>query len=145
MNKFLSCLLIFFSVSTQASSIRIDLFVEKTESIDSIPGVELIIHDLSAPDTLHRQYLPSALSADPATAKVQAQAFFSSPRGREYTSRLQAAYAHKGLMMRYNIQKIPAMVFDGGKAVIYGSTNIEMGIQLYQGYLKKMGEQEDEK
>jgi integrating conjugative element protein (TIGR03757 family) len=143
MNKFLALLFLVLSVlSLQVNAITIDIFVDQPQSFISVPGVSITVHDLSAPERLSQRYLPE-LPPDPAQAKKMAMAFFASSKGKEYQHQLKDAVEHQTYLMRYNIQKIPAMVFDG-KAVIYGSTDIQRGLEIYQNYLKKNEVQHEE-
>lgn len=140
MNKFI--VLLCLVLSLQVNAITVDIFVDQPQSFISIPGVSINVHDLSAPERLSQRYLPE-LPPDPAQAKKMAMAFFASSKGREYQHQLKEVAEHQTHLMRFNIQKIPAMVFDG-KAVIYGSTDIQRGLEIYQNYLKKNEAQHEE-
>jgi integrating conjugative element protein (TIGR03757 family) len=123
-------------LSVQVHATTIELFVDQPVFVESHPGISIKVHDLSAPERLSSEYLPE-LPADPEKAKPMAMAFLASEKGKEFQSRLKDAHEHKTYLMRYGIQKIPAMVFDEGVAVIYGSTDIEQGLDIYREFLKK--------
>lgn len=141
MNKYL-LMLGYLCFSGIVHAVEVDLFVNNSSEFAPYKSTELVvrIHDLSTPEQLGREYLPE-LPPDPELAKQKTMAFFESPRGKEYVHRMKEAYQFKTLLMRYNIQKTPAMVFEG-RAVIYGITDIERGYEIYQQYLR---EQSNEK
>jgi integrating conjugative element protein (TIGR03757 family) len=123
---------VLLALNVQATTI--ELFVDQPITLP--PNFTVKVHDLSAPERLAQQYLPK-LPPDPEQAKQLAIEFLASNKGREYQSLLKEAHQHKTYLMRYNIQKIPAIVFDEGVAVIYGSTDIEQGLEIYREFLKK--------
>lgn len=136
MNKYvLTTCFIFLSGFTHA--VEVDLFVNDRSEIVEIKstGIDLRVHDLSAPEKIKKEYLPQKLSPNPEIAKQQAIDFFKSERGNEYKQKVLAANEHKALLIKYNLQKAPALVFDG-KAVIYGITDIDRGLILYRQYLE---------
>jgi integrating conjugative element protein (TIGR03757 family) len=128
----------FMWISGLAQAIEIDLFVNNPSEIVPYKHQEIVIriHDLSAAERLSEKYLPKQLSAEPEVAKQQALDFFNSPQGTEYKQKIVEAHAYKTLLMKYNVQKTPAIVFDNGKAVIYGMSDIDQGLILYRDYLE---------
>lgn len=139
MNKYF--LSIIFLFATTANAMRVDLFVNDLSEVTPFKsnGIDLRVHDLSAPERIKKEYLPQKLSPDPDVAKQQAIVFFKSDRGKEYKARVLAANEHKALLVKYNIQKAPAIVFDE-QAIIYGTTDIDRGLMLYRKHLEKSHE-----
>lgn len=126
-------------LSFNSHATTIELFVDQPIRIPSDYEHQIIVHDLSAPERLSQQYLPE-LPPNPESAKKIAMEFFASEKGQEYQDKLKAAYQHKTLLMRYNVQKIPAIVFDEGDAVIYGLTDVEKALTIYQQHNKAKGD-----
>ncbi len=138
MNKYF-LMLGFLWFSRIVHAVEVDLFINNPSELVSYKSTDLVIriHDISAADRLSEEFLPTELSPNPEVAKQQALEFFNSARGIEYKQKIVAAHAYKTLLMKYNVQKAPAMVFDKGTAVIYGMTDIDRGLTIYRDYMEK--------
>jgi len=75
MNKYF--LSIIFLFATTANAMRVDLFVNDLSEVTPFKsnGIDLRVHDLSAPERIKKEYLPQKLSPDPDVAKQQAIVF----------------------------------------------------------------------
>lgn len=112
----------------------IELFSDKSVATPSIPGVAIMVFDLSRVEEL-RKSTPH-FSVDSRRAEMQAIAWLGSPEGKQHIDSLQAAYTGHVKMMTYDIQKIPAIVFDQGKFVIYGTSDIALALADYDRFMK---------
>ncbi len=95
-----------------------------TASLDAkvffLDGLVALTHDLS-----------HGLPADPDAARRMALQRISE-LGDGLQSRAQQAVEGLSLAHRYDIRKLPAVVFDAGQTVIYGVTNLDEAAKLYR-------------
>ena len=115
---------------------RIEIFTQSPVHIDSVPGIDIIHFDLSAPDQLKKD-LALPLPADQKQAMLQANRFFGTTEGIAFKAAMRDAYRGRQKMLQYQLTKIPAIVFDEGKYVIYGSTNVAQAIALYRNHIQE--------
>lgn len=88
------------------------------------------IFEIDGLDALARE-LSDGLPTDPAEAQQQALQRISELGD---ALRRRAGQATEGLSraQRYGIKKIPAVVFDDGRSVIYGLTDLNQAIEIYR-------------
>jgi len=135
-----SCILWAVLVTTPVfAQESIEVFTETPTQIETFEGVDVIYYDLSAPARVKKQLAPS-LPADEKIALVQAKAFFETSEGKAYKIAMRDAYRGKQKMMQYQLSKLPAVVFEGGTYVIYGTTDVAQALRLYHQYIQ--GKQE---
>jgi integrating conjugative element protein (TIGR03757 family) len=119
---------------------RIEVFTDTPTQIENLEGVDVVYYDLSAPERIKNQFAPK-LPADEKIALAQAKRFFETAEGRVYQLAMRDAYRGRQKMMQYQLTKIPAIVFDDGKYVIYGSTDLAQATMLYRAHLEARQEQ----
>lgn len=126
----LTILLIGMSTMVHAQ-VLVDVFHwgEITKQI-RLPDARIRLHNLNAPNEINRQ-LPRFTGA-PAEAEKAAGNWVQSDEGKVFTEALRAAYDGHMLAREYKLQKAPAIVFDNGKYVVYGSTDIRHALLLYR-------------
>ena len=91
---------------------------------------DVTVYDLSAPDQLEAK-LSQGLSNNPDIAKRQAQKKLTE-NGHELRAQFQKAYTGPMKAMTYNVEKLPAVVFNSGQHVIYGVADVNKAIQIYK-------------
>lgn len=133
MSKFLAIIL--FIASPIFAQERMEVFTESPIQLDSVPGISVIHYDLSEPARIKKQSAPK-LPSDEKIALAQAKAFFKTAEGNSYKAAMREAYRGKQKMMQYQLTKIPAIVFDEGKYVIYGSTDVAQAAILYRKHIQ---------
>ena len=126
----LTILLIGMSTMVDAQ-VMVDVFHwgEITKAV-RLPGATIRVHNLNAPNEINRQ-LPRFAGA-PAQAEKAAGNWVQSDEGKAFTEALRTAYDGHMLARKYKLQKAPAIVFDSGKYVVYGSTDIRHALLLYR-------------
>jgi integrating conjugative element protein (TIGR03757 family) len=117
----------------------IEVFTELPVQIDALSGVEVIHYDLSEPDRI-KSKLNLKLPPDEEIAKAKAKQFFQTPEGKAYQVAMRDAYRGRQKMMQYQLSKIPAIVFDDGKYVIYGTTDVAHSARLYRQHIQNKQE-----
>jgi integrating conjugative element protein (TIGR03757 family) len=125
------------SLATAAEHIRIEVFTDTDHfpvaGLQSIQGVELIIQDLARPKRLERQLsldLPKPEAEALPVARQRLEGHWEKLAGE-----FMAAYQSHTAAMKYWITRYPAMVFDGGRAVVYGVIDLREGLSRYQRWL----------
>ena len=119
-------------VSAQES---IEVFTVGPTQVDALAGVDVIHYDLSAPARVKKQLAPK-LPADEKIALVQAKAFFETAEGKAYKIAMRDAYRGRQKMMQYQLSKLPAIVFESGTYVIYGTTDVAQAMRLYRQHIQ---------
>lgn len=117
-----------------ADNIKVEAFHDHETRLVNVERAERIAevtaYDLSAPDQLEEK-LSEGLSSNPAEAKKQAQTRIKNG-GRELQQQLTSAYEGSLKAMQYDIQKLPAVIFNGGQYVIYGEADVHRSIQMFK-------------
>lgn len=122
-------------LSVSAEPTQIEVFVEQPLSTPVIPNTKISIFDLSQVEAV-RATSPK-FPADPLIAKGMAEKWLTSSEGKQYISTLKLAYAGRIKMVTYGVLKLPAIVFDNGKYVIYGTTDLLQAVQDYDEFRRK--------
>ena len=124
----------FISTTAQANQLVVEAFYDKNTRIINVDMAERVAsvttYDLSAPEKFE-DALSEGLSSDPTIAQKQAKLRIEQ-RGNEIQQQLQTAYEGSLKAMQYNIDKLPAVVFNGGQHVIYGVNDVNKAIALYK-------------
>ena len=123
-----------FTTTANANQLIVEAFYDKDTRLLNVQMAERIAnvkaYDLSAPDQFEKQ-LSEGLSSDPTLAQKQAKERIEQ-HGNEIQHQLMAAYEGALIAMKYEIKKIPAIVFNGGEYVIYGVTDVNKAINMYK-------------
>lgn len=141
MNNFFLVLVLLvgiFAHVARAESV-VEIFVGRPTSIKPLSGIETIIYDLSLPEQVNAQYLPE-LPGDPAVAEKMAREFFASEKGKQFKDALKIAYRGQLTVARYQLKKIPAIVFEHGRYVVYGLTDLTRAHALYLNAIQNRSE-----
>jgi integrating conjugative element protein (TIGR03757 family) len=117
----------------------IEIFTETPMQVDTLSGVEVIHYDLSEPNRIKHQ-LNLKLPPDEKIAMAKAKQFFQTPEGKAYQVAMRDAYRGRQMMMQYQLSKIPAIVFEDGKYVIYGTTDVPRAARLYRHHIQNRRE-----
>lgn len=112
---------------------KIEVFVELPLVVTGIPNTDITVFDLSRKDAL--KATAPHFPPNPETAQIMAKAWLNSPEGKSYVQNLKAAYAGHSKMIVYGVLKVPAIVFDSGKFVIYGTTDVVQAVKDYDDYM----------
>ena len=131
---FLLCLMTFSFSTTAFAQSTIEVFVDQPLMAPSIPNAVVVVFDLSRVALLEED--TPDFPPDPVLAQAQAQAWLESSAGKRHLMDLKVAYAGHKKMVHYGLQKIPAIVFNAGKFVVYGTTDIAQAVSDYDHYLR---------
>lgn len=140
--KMLNTLLFVFLTSLASfqvhAQVLIEVFTDGPTDLDINTGMNVIHYDLSEPQRIKQERAPK-FPPDIDAAKRQAQVWFDSPAGLAYQAEMKRAYRGQQLLVSYRLLKTPAIVFDSGKYVVYGTTDINKAGQLYLDRLRQEG------
>jgi integrating conjugative element protein (TIGR03757 family) len=112
----------------------IDIFVAQPLVVASIPNTHITVFDLSRREMLEAK--SPEFPPEPLLAEKMAKTWLASEEGKKYLHELQAAYVGHSKMIAYGVLKIPAIVFDKGKFVIYGTTDVSEAVREYDDYIR---------
>lgn len=110
---------------------QIEVFTEGALEIPRLPYTRIEHYDLTQPDQVQRE-LPALRAKDERSATTEARRWIESSAGQAFAKRMRSAYDGHVKAMHYGLEKTPAIVFDRGKYVVYGSTNIRRALLLYR-------------
>jgi integrating conjugative element protein (TIGR03757 family) len=113
---------------------KVEVFVEHPLAVIGIPNTDITVFDLSRKDAV--KATAPHFPPNPETAQTMAKAWLESPEGKAFVLNLKAAYAGHSKMIAYEVLKVPAIVFDKGKYVIYGTTDVMQAVRDYDDYIK---------
>ncbi|MCB2425868.1 TIGR03757 family integrating conjugative element protein [Methylophaga pinxianii] len=134
MHKFTLFALTLFSSSLSANQLLVEAFYDKDTRLVNVQIAERVAtvktYDLSAPESFENM-LSEGLSDDPAVAQQQAKQRIEQ-RGNAIQQQLMEAYEGGLKAMQYEIDKIPAIVFNGGQHVIFGVHDVNKAISIYK-------------
>ncbi|AHK80127.1 hypothetical protein M911_14315 [Ectothiorhodospira haloalkaliphila] len=94
------------------------------------PGLPIQVFDLGAAERFEDQ-LSEGLSADPATAQAQVRERLQA-LGPGIEARLREAFGGLVRADQLGIDRLPAVVFDDGQAVVYGVTDLPTALSHYR-------------
>jgi len=80
--------------------------------------------------------LSEELPADPDKARAIALRRIQQLDRSQLARTLQESYEGLLRARRYGIERIPAIVFDGGQSVVYGVTDLQAALRLYRQHRK---------
>lgn len=127
-------LLISFNGYAAIPVTKVEVFVEHPLAINGIPNTDITVFDLSRKDAV--KATAPHFPPNPETAQTMAKAWLESSEGKTFVLNLKAAYAGHSKMIAYGVLKIPAIVFDNGKYVVYGTTDVMQAVRDYDDYIK---------
>lgn len=100
-------------------------------------GYDVKLYNLDAPKLLFAD-LSQDLPAYPAAAKRTLEQRMQQ-RGRQaLQQQLIAAYQGLSVAIQYQVDRYPAVLFDGGQAVIYGVTDLQQALSLYRQWQSRL-------
>jgi integrating conjugative element protein (TIGR03757 family) len=136
-----ACLIMFFMLQTQAQSNAITVIeVFSEHPLDHtyrIPNTHIEFHNFDQPNQAEK--LLPVFSNNPDVAEKQFQQWKDSANGKSTMEKMKASYEPYLKAANYGITKIPAIVFDNGKYVIYGTLNVDQAVRDYDHYLRTVG------
>lgn len=133
--------LVLLASSTQAQTM-IEVFTDLPALVDAPRDVQTVHYDLSEVVRLKQTGLPK-LPADRDKAMEIAKAFFATPEGEAFKKQMRTAMFGQQRMMKYQLKKIPAIVFDEGAYVVYGSIDVFDARRLYLAHQSEMDGEEE--
>lgn len=116
-------------LSAGAHAVTIEVFTHHPKSVAQVSGHRVVVHDLSAPD----KFQSPTFSASPARAEKEALAWLKSSAGQRHINNMKAAHQGQVKAIKYGLKKTPAVVFEGGQYVVYGTTNVRQALNDYHG------------
>ncbi|MFP4244761.1 MAG: TIGR03757 family integrating conjugative element protein [Ectothiorhodospira sp.] len=126
-------------VQADAGPSQIEVFVapEQADQVSGqgaikaqYPGLRIQVFDLGAAERFEDR-LSEELSADPDTAQAQVQQRLQA-MGPEIEARMRQAFGGLVRADQLGIDRLPAIVFDDGQAVVYGVTDLTAAVGHYR-------------
>ncbi len=136
--KFIAKLVVLWvSASASAqSALNVEVFSNSVASPHQLPGVTITYYNLNEPELVKARYLPT-LPPDPARAESLFHAFLNSEKGEQFKLEMRHAYKGHQQMVRYQLEKVPAIVFDNGRYVIYGLLDVREALVIYRAKMRE--------
>ena len=99
-------------------------------------GIQLSLYNLNAPDSLLTQF-DQGLPNDLEQAKKAILNRFQNIGHEKLKQQFMTAYQGVIKSTEYGLDRYPAIIFDQGKAVVYGITDLKSALLKYQHWHKK--------
>lgn len=131
MRALLLCLCLMPALVIAQGVTRIEVFSEGPVELSRLPYTKITHYDLTEPERVKRQ-LPRMNTKDERQAAANAKQWIESSEGQAFAERMRAAYDGHMKAMHYGLEKTPAIVFDRGEYVVYGSTDIRRALLIYR-------------
>lgn len=116
-----------FVVAAVEASVSIEVFTHYADRVAKVPGYSIQVHDLSAP----KKIATPKFSANETVARREAVAWLKSQAGQQHIQNVRQAHSGHTKAMKYQLKKIPAVVFNNGTHVVYGTTDVRKALQDY--------------
>jgi integrating conjugative element protein (TIGR03757 family) len=112
----------------------IEVFMDGDLTPPELPGFRVMVYDLS--ELAHLSEPVELTPDDPKTATPESlealgRAYAASDAFKHRQGRIKIAAKVYEKLMRYGVTRIPAIVFDEGDSVVYGTTDIALALQDY--------------
>lgn len=124
---------------------QIEVFTDRTRPV-RIPTtlrqdlqrhhVDLRLFELDAPAELE-DHLSAGLPADPVQAEGMARQRLQALGKERLDARIQEVYGGLLQAVAYELDRYPAIVFDGGRGVVYGVTDLAQALAHYRHWREK--------
>ncbi len=117
-------------------ALEIEIFTASAIPLRMLSGHQVRYYALDEPDRLAAQ-LPDLRTRDPNQATIQAKAWIRA-YGDRYAQALRRASQGWMKVMEYRIDRVPAITFENGRYVVYGTTDITRALQQYSACVADM-------
>lgn len=102
-------------------------------------GYDVKLYNLDAPKQLFAD-LSQNLPANPEAAKRTLEQRMQQHGRQALQQQLIAAYQGLSVAIQYQVDRYPAVLFDQGRAVIYGVTDLQQALDLYRQWNSGLGQ-----
>lgn len=126
------------SIAAQPPS-QIDVFTDAAHPIENVAAVKQALGEKATVRTFHidaqarlNETLSKNLPADRDKAKAIALERIQALNHTRLRQALTESFDGLMLAQRYGIDRYPAIVFDGGKRVVYGVVDLREALRLYR-------------
>jgi integrating conjugative element protein (TIGR03757 family) len=102
-------------------------------------GYDVKLYNLDAPKHLIAS-LSQNLPANPEAAKRTLEQRMQQHGRQALQKQLMVAYRGLSVSMQYQIDRNPAVLFDQGRAVVYGVTDLQQALGVYRQWQRGFGE-----
>ena len=110
---------------------KVEVFLDGNVNPVQLPGIEVVVYDLDEVTRFKNQ----AKTFRGEDAEAQARRFIESPAFDAYQNELKRVYTPIMKMVEYQLMKVPAVVFEEGRYVVYGTTDVRQALQDYRNFL----------
>lgn len=102
-------------------------------------GHQVQRYDLKAPDQWVRR-MTQGLPQTETALKHGLEQKLNALGPREVSRLFNEAFLGLGAALKYGVNRYPVLIFDQGVAAVYGVTDVEVGLKLYQDFQRRGGQ-----
>lgn len=118
----------------------VHVFSDDPVRVPHLPSIEITVYDLS--EASYHKKNPLVIPARTVEeAQSIAKRIEGSPQYQQHIETIKQAYKPYQIMGEIGISRLPAIVFNKGTHVIYGTTDIAVAIDDYYAFIRKAGDQ----
>lgn len=123
-------------VVSQAENLYVEVFADGEIKVPAMNGVTVMAFDLNEVTHMNAN-APKFKRATVDQAKAAAQQWINSPDFSDYKKQVMRIRLPLMLMSKYQLSKIPAIVFNRGEYVIYGTTDVEVALTEWNRFMAR--------
>ena len=116
-----------------AEPMSVEIFADGEVLTPLITNMKIIAYDLDE-ITYMRQNAPTFNRGSVEASKEAAHQWLNSKDYQSYKQQVMRVQYPLTLISKYQLSKIPAIVFDKGKYVIYGTTDVELALREWKSF-----------
>lgn len=127
----IACLLLGSSAAMSEPLKAVHVFSDEPVEVPHFPSVDITVYDLSKA-SYHKNNPLVIPARTPEEAQAIAQNVESLPQYQQHVESVRKAYLPYQIMGELGISRLPAIVFNKGTHVVYGTTDIMQAIEDYK-------------
>lgn len=131
-------MVMFVSHQVQSSQpVHIEVFTKTPNSVTSVRGYKITVFDMRDFDERSNGKVKApTFSANVDQAKRDAKRWIQTREGQRFIQAIKEAHEGPRLAIKYQLESIPAVVFNRGESVVYGTHDIRKALQDYYRFIK---------
>ena len=120
--------ILFHAMTANAAELTIEVFTQSYIEPTFVSGHKVAYYSMDAPDRLNKA-LPH-FGTDALMSEQKARQWLQA-NGQAFVARLQEAQQGRLKALEYQITKLPAIVFNRGTQVVYGTTDVLSALRVF--------------
>ena len=126
-----------WSSALQAENLYVEVVADGEVKVPAVSGITVMAFDLNEVTHMN-QHAPKFKRATLGQAQEAAQQWINSSDFSDYKKQVMRIRLPLMLMSKYQLSKVPAIVFNRGEYVIYGTTDVELALREWNRFMESV-------